>query len=299
MSARLLNIERMAVHDGPGIRTTLFLKGCSLACRWCHNPESVSPEPELGLLKKRCIGCGTCAEVCPTGAHVFDDGTHVLNHELCTACGRCVDACLSNALERYGREVSAEEAARAVLEDRTFYTQSGGGCTISGGEPLLQAPFCAELFALLHAKRVHCAIDTSGAAPWKSFETVLPHTDLFLYDVKHTDDRLHREHTGGPVHGILANLERLAARGVPIEVRIPMIPGFNADEGSMAGIGRLLSTLPNIVCVRLLPYHLARLKYETVGHADTMPHVAPPSAAAVAEAAATLRRSGLATVIAP
>jgi len=299
MDGRVLDIKRLSVHDGPGIRTTVFLKGCPLACRWCHNPESISPEPEIGLLKRKCIGCGKCAEVCPTGAHVFDDGTHVLNHELCTACGKCVDACLPDALEYYGRETSAEKVAQAVLEDRTFYLQSGGGCTISGGEPLLQAAFCAEVFSLLRAQNVHCAIDTSGAAAWESFETVFPCTDLFLYDVKHTDERLHREHTGSPARGIIENLERLSACGVPIEIRIPMVPGFNADERSMAAIGKLLNGLPNIVGVRLLPYHLARLKYETVGHADTMPDVPLPSAAAITEAAATLRRSGLGTVIIP
>ena len=299
MKGRLLDIKRMAVHDGPGIRTTIFLKGCPLRCRWCHNPESVSPKPEIGFFKKKCLGCGRCAKVCPAGAHVVRDGTHLLNRELCTACGKCVDACLAGALEYYGRETSAEEAVRAVLEDKTFYIQSGGGCTLSGGEPLSQAEFCAEVLSLLRAERVHCAIDTSGAVTWESFETVLPYTDMFLYDVKHTDDRLHREHTGSSNRRILGNLRRLSERGVPIEIRIPTIHGFNADEESMAAMGKLLSGLSNIVGVRLLPYHLARLKYETVGHADTMPHVPPPGAAAMADAAAALRRSGLRTMVVP
>lgn len=238
-------------------------------------------------------------EVCPKGAHVVGDGTHLLKHELCVACGKCVDACLVDALEHYGREICVEEAVAAVLEDRTFYAQSGGGCTISGGEPLLQAEFCAEVFELLRVEGIHCAIDTSGAVSWESFETVLPHTDLFLYDVKHTDERVHREHTNGPCRRILDNLERLSTCDVPIEIRIPVIPGFNADEDSMAAVGDMLSNLPNIVGVRLLPYHLARSKYETVGHADTMPDVPPPDAMAMAEAAATLRRSGLGAVMVP
>jgi len=292
MKGHLLDIKRLSVHDGPGIRTTVFLKGCPLQCRWCHNPESVSSKPEIGFLKKKCLGCGRCAKVCPTGAHVFRDGTHSLNHELCNACGKCVEACLADALEYYGREMSVAEAAAAVLEDRTFYAKSGGGCTLSGGEPMLQAGFCAELFKLLRKEGIHCAMDTSGAVAWETFETVLPYTDLFLYDVKHTDDRLHREHTGSSNRMILDNLRRLSERGVPIEIRIPTIPGFNADEESMAATGKPLSGLPNIVGVRLLPYHLARLKYEAVGHADTMPHLAPPTPALMARLRQALTSAG-------
>ncbi len=243
------------------------------------------------------MGCGKCAEVCPTGAHVFRDGVHHLDRELCTACGKCVEACLPGALEYYGSEMSAEEAVAAVMEDRTFYATSGGGCTLSGGEPLLQAQFCAELFKLLGEEGVHRAIDTCGAVSWESFETVLPYTDLFLYDVKHTDDRRHREHTGGTNRGILDNLRRLSERGVPIEVRIPTIPGFNADEGSLAAMGKLLSGLPNIAGVRLLPYHLARSKYETVGRPDTMPDVMLLDDATMADAARVLRGCGVATVL--
>lgn len=294
MTGRLLDVRRMSVHDGPGIRTTLFLKGCPLRCRWCHNPESVSAKPEIGLLKRKCIGCGRCAKVCPEGAHVLRNGTHLFNHDLCKACGKCVDACLADALEYYGREMTVEEAAKAVLEDRTFYAQSGGGCTVSGGEPMLQAGFCAELFQRLRKDGIHCAVDTSGAVKWESFETVLPHTDMFLYDVKHTDDRLHREHTGGSNREILDNLKRLSKCGVPIEIRIPTIPGFNADEKSMTAIGKFLSGLPNVVGVRLLPYHLARQKYETVGHADTMPDVPTPTPEQMRAAAAPLAELGLA-----
>jgi len=293
MTGRVLDIKRLAVHDGPGIRTTVFLKGCPLNCRWCHNPESVSPQPEIGLLKAKCRGCGQCAAVCPTGAHVFTAGMHTLDHTRCTACGRCVAACLPGALELYGREMTAAEVVAAVLQDRTFYATSGGGCTLSGGEPLWQAEFCAEVLALLHAEGIHCAVDTSGAVPWESLAAVLPHTDLFLYDVKHTDDARHREHTGSPCREMLENLRRLSGCDVPIEVRIPTIPGFNADAASMSAIGELLGGLPHRVAVRLLPYHLARSKYETVGHVDTMPDVPPPDSAAMTRWADLLRRHGL------
>ena len=293
MNGRLLDIKRLAVHDGPGIRTTIFLKGCSLRCRWCHNPESVSPGPEVGFLKNKCTGCGKCAEVCPTGAHVLQNGTHTFNRELCTACGKCVEACLPDALEYYGIELSVEEAAAAVLEDKTFYVQSDGGCTISGGEPLLQADFCAEVFKRLRKNEIHCAIDTSGAVKWESFETVLPYTDMFLYDVKHTDDKLHREHVGSSNRQILNNLKRLSECDVPIEIRIPMIPGFNADEESIAAIGKLLGGLRNITGVRLLPYHLAHSKYMNVGHADTMPDVPLPTQSHLNKTSAHLTEFGL------
>ncbi|MCE5237413.1 glycyl-radical enzyme activating protein [bacterium] len=297
MRGMVLDLKRLCVHDGPGLRTTVFLKGCPLQCRWCHNPESVSPTPEIGFARRKCVGCGKCAEVCPTGAHILRDGEHTFNREVCTVCGQCVAACLLGALEMFGQEMSADDVAAAVLEDRTFYATSGGGCTMSGGEPLWQAAFCAEVFRLLRAEGIHCAVDTSGAVDWEAFATVVPVTDLFLLDVKHTDDRHHQQHTGSPVAGILDNLRKLAGCGVPIEVRIPTIPGFNADEASFTGIAELLSGLPNLVGVRLLPYHLARSKYETVGHPDTMPDVPLPDAPTIARLADILRQHGL-TVLA-
>ncbi len=296
MQARVLQIERLCVHDGPGIRTTVYLKGCSLQCRWCHNPESISPRPEIGFRATRCIGCGACVEVCPTGAHVFADGAHALDRRLCTACGACVEACLPGALEYYGMEMSAEDVAAAVLEDRTFYAESGGGCTLSGGEPLLQADFCAGVLSLLKDEGIHCAIDTSGAVPWRNFETALPYTDMFLYDIKHIDSSVHMEHTGGSNGAILRNLERLSECDLPIEVRIPLIPGFNADVESISVIGEFLRGLPNITGVRLLPYHLARQKYEVVGRPDTMPGAPLPDAGLVSSLAGVLRGIGLCVV---
>ncbi len=293
MTGHLLNIERLAVHDGPGIRTTVFLKGCPLRCRWCHNPESVAPEPELGFLASQCVGCQACADVCPNGVHTFVDGEHRLERTHCTACGRCVEACLPGALELHGREVDVAEVVAAVLEDRTFYAQSGGGCTISGGEPLLQAEFCGAVFERLHREGIHCALDTSGAVAWSAFETVLPHTDLVLYDLKQTDAARHREHTGLSNELILDNLARLAEHGVPVEVRVPFVPGVNTDEASVTALADLLAGLPNLTGVRLLPYHLARSKYAAVGHADTLPDVPPPPAATVAAAAAILRARGV------
>ncbi len=297
MTGRVLRVERLSIHDGPGVRSTVFLKGCPLRCRWCHNPESASPRAELGFLARQCVGCRECAAVCEQGVHLFDGEGHHLDRERCLVCGRCVDACLHGALVLHGQELSVAEVCAAVLEDRTFYEQSGGGCTLSGGEPLLQSEFCAAVLAELGRDRIHRAVDTSGAVPWACFEDVLPHTDLFLYDVKHPDEQQHREQVGSSNIMLLENLARLSRMGTPIEIRIPLIPGFNDDRDTLEAIGRLLLALPHLVGVRLLPYHLARQKYQTVGRPDTMPDVALPGPEQVATAADILRRHGL-TVLA-
>ena len=299
MNGRLVEIKRFAVHDGPGIRTTLFLKGCSLACRWCHNPESISAAAEIGLLGRKCIGCRRCAAVCPVEAHVFRDGVHVLDRGRCVACGRCAEACLPGALEYYGREIGVEDAVAAVLDGKTFYALSGGGCTFSGGEPLLQAEFCADVCERLRDAGVHCAVDTAGAVPWERVETVLPHTDLFLYDLKHMDDRVHRECTGVSNRAVLENLRRLSSLGASIEVRMPLIPGINDAEPDLRAVAELFRQLTTPTTLRLLPYHaLARSKYEMIGRPDTMPDVPPPEAVAMARVAAALRRFGVDTVLA-
>ena len=296
MNGRIADIKRFAVHDGPGIRTTLFLKGCSLACPWCHNPEMIFPEPEIGLFERKCTGCGRCVEACPAGAHSIRDGAHVFRRDLCEACGLCAEACLSGALEYYGRETSVTDAVAAVLEDRTFYRLSGGGCTLSGGEPLLQSAFCADVCRQLQETGIHCAIDTAGAVPWADFEAVLPHTDLFLYDLKHLDEDVHREHTGSSNLLVLENLRRLSTRDIPIEIRMPLIPGVNDSEDDLQAAADWLTGLPGTATVRLLPYHaLARAKYDAVGRPDTMPDVPSPDAAALDRAEEILCRSGLST----
>lgn len=288
----LCDIKRFAVHDGPGVRTTLFLKGCPLHCLWCHNPESIRPEPELGLRLHKCTLCGECAKICP--CHKIGNGRHLFDRANCTACGRCVEACLFDALVLYGTRMTPAEAAEAVLEDRTFYELSGGGATVSGGEPLLQPGFCAELFTLLKREKIHTAVDTCGDVLWSAFETVLPVTDLFLYDFKHPDAAKHRELTGHGNERIKENLLRLGTTGKPIEIRIPLIPGLNMDDDTLNRSAEFLAGVKNLTGIRLLPYHsLARSKYGTVGHPDTMPESAPPTAEAMQRAADLFRKAGL------
>lgn len=277
MNGIISDIKRMSVHDGPGIRTTLFLKGCPLRCLWCHNPENLRTEPSLSYTEKLCVGCGACAAVCPHGVHGFENGIHRLHHSACANCGACIAECLTGALKLYGRTATAEETAQLLLEDMDFYRQSGGGVTFSGGEPLLQSTFLREVMRLLKAHDVHIAVDTCGAVPWSAFEDVLPYADLFLYDIKHPDPEMHKKGTGAGNERILENLRRLHESGAPVEIRTPVIPGYNDAEETLLQIAEILKPYGNITCWRLLPYHsMAKGKYQALGMDYPMPETEMP-----------------------
>lgn len=288
LTARYIDIKRFAVHDGPGVRTTLFLKGCSLRCIWCHNPESRFPQPELAIYYRKCMRCGACAEIC--SCHRIAGLEHEFDRAACRACGRCAEACMSGALELFGKFITVDEAADKLLEDRIFYSD-GGGITISGGEPLLQSGFCAALLARMRNEGIGCAVDTSGNVPWPAFEQVLPYTDLFLYDLKCANPAKHERLTGSRNELILENLKRLDGTGGNIEIRMIMVPGYNTDESDLRAAGEILAALKNVSAVRLLAYHsLARSKFKAVGHPDTMPEVESPDVEMLENYARILRR---------
>ena len=274
MVGRIFEIKRFAVHDGDGIRTTVFLKGCPLRCKWCHNPESFTSARQLALYEHKCIGCGECVEICPNGAHRIENGVHTLNRSLCVGCGKCADSCLGAALTLYGRDMTVEEVVEAVMEDEEFYRSSGGGVTLSGGECLLQADFCREVLKELKARGINTAVDTCGDVPREALDKVIPYVDRFLYDVKAIDPELHRQCTGRDNSRILDNLLYLDSRGCEIEVRVPLVPDNNDSEAE--AIGKLLEGLKGLVKVRVLPYHgYAGSKYTALGMEYPMTCEAP------------------------
>ncbi len=289
MLATIFDIKHFAVHDGDGIRTTVFFKGCPLACLWCHNPEGLCRTPQLAYMPHKCLACGGCAGLCT--ANTFADGLHTFLRENCTLCGDCAAACPGEAFRLYGRQVGLQELLDEVLEDKAFYDASGGGVTLSGGECLLQADFCAEFLRLCKEHGLHTAVDTCGAVPQKALEQVMPYTDVFLYDVKAADDAVHRRCTGQGSRLILENLLYLNACGKPVEIRIPYVPGCNDNQ--MDAIGALLAPLACVTGVRLLKYHrFAAEKYAALDLPLTLPDTLP-AADDLRRAADVLRSYGL------
>ncbi|MHC1785735.1 MAG: glycyl-radical enzyme activating protein [Christensenellales bacterium] len=264
MMGLIFDIQRFSTQDGPGIRTTVFLQGCTLHCQWCHNPEGIPARPVLRWFQSRCILCGACERVCPNGVHRIEGGRHLIDRSRCRQCGACVKACPTGALRLSSREMSGEDVMRTVLEDRPFYRQSGGGLTISGGEPLFQAAFCLDLLRLAKAEGLHTALETAGHVPAASLLQALPVTDLFLYDYKTSSDS--RSYIGADSQLILSNLKMLHDRGAAIILRCPIIPGVNDSRAHLEAIAGLLEACGNIQGVELMAYHrLGFGKYKETG----------------------------------
>ena len=259
---KIVSIKKFEIHDGDGVRTTLFLKGCPLKCRWCHNPESIAPSANLFYNPQKCINCGECLNICD--CHTTKNALHILNRENCTSCGKCADVCLGDALALYGKEISADDLLPKLLEDKPFFEESGGGVTLSGGEPLMQSEFCAEILKSLKENGINTAVDTCGYAKKQDIDRVLPFTDTFLYDIKAINPEVHKKCTGVTNENILENIKYIDSLNKPIEVRIPLVPTMNNEE--MPEIAKFLSGLKNIKKIKILPYHsFGASKYEYIG----------------------------------
>jgi pyruvate formate lyase activating enzyme len=278
ITGRVFDIQRFSIHDGPGIRTTVFLKGCPLRCLWCGNPESIPPEPSLSHVSDKCIACGACFDQCPENALAADPaGKAVVDRARCKGNGACSRACDPKALEIVGRVVNAAEVLEVVLRDEAYYAASGGGITLSGGEPLMQPDFAKLLLMEAKARGLHAAVETSGYAMWGSIRPLVPLVDLWLFDYKETNRHLHEKFVGKPNELILSNLRRLYQSDAKILLRCPMIPGHNARREHLDGIAALAKSMPEIEGVELLPYYdLWRAKLVRFGLSSELPETVKP-----------------------
>lgn len=264
MEALITDIQRFSVDDGPGIRTTVFFKGCNLGCAWCHNPECIDLLPELQFFRDCCTACGQCVPACPAGARAISPKNDRLEYDrsLCTACGGCAAVCPSGAVSVAGRSITADELLAELEKDRPFYETSGGGVTFSGGEPLLQAGFLAGMLDRCRAAGLSTAVDTAGAVAWQTLESIARRTDLVLYDLKAATAQLHQAVTGMDNRLILANLNRLTEGGFNVRVRVPLIPGVNDSGGELDSIIALLTRLaPSLGAEPLACHDYGRSKY--------------------------------------
>ena len=292
-TGRLYDIQGFSVQDGPGIRTTAFLKGCPLRCPWCHSPESQAFNKQLSWMSMRCLGLDACRSrcmnACPKGA--IEEGplktdvqtgaqlrTVHVKRDLCDNCGACADKCYAEALTMCGKDYTSEELVNRLLQDRNFFDNSGGGVTISGGEALCQIDFVVEVLQGLKANGIHVALDTTGFAPWETVERTTPYVDLYLYDLKHMDSAKHKAAVGVPNERILENAKKLAACGKKLQIRIPVIPRFNEDEENIRATAEFCVGLGDAVeVVQLLPYHnMGVMKYLRISDGKPLEAV-PPS----------------------
>lgn len=265
MKASIFNIQKFSIHDGPGIRTTVFFKGCPLQCIWCHNPESQNSGKEILYDKNKCTLCGSCIKICQNNAIEIKDNDLEMNMDKCTFCGDCTVSCINSARQIAGKEYTVDQVMKEVLKDRVFYKNSKGGVTLSGGEPLIYAAFVEELLMKLKKENIHTAVDTCGAVDFKVLERISEYTDLFLYDIKSTDEEKHILYTGVSNKNIINNLINLSKIHNNINLRLPIIEGINADENHIFEILKLIKNT-NIKKINLLPYHdIAMHKYEKLG----------------------------------
>lgn len=266
----IFDIQRFSIHDGPGIRTTVFLKGCSLSCLWCHNPESISGKVQLAFYKTKCIACGRCVETCRNGGIVQDEPR--VDRMACRVCGDCASKCPTEALQVIGRVANVAEVVDVVMRDEPFYNTSGGGVTLSGGEPLCQYDFSLALLRAFKDKGLHTAVETCGLSSWDRLAKLAALTDLFLYDIKAVDPATHARLTGVDNRGILDNARGLAASGTEMIFRAPIVPGLNDSADDLRLLGAFILSLPGEPRLELMPYHrIGAGKYEALGMIYALP----------------------------
>ncbi|MBP3323101.1 MAG: glycyl-radical enzyme activating protein [Clostridia bacterium] len=254
MIGKIFNIQRFSVHDGPGIRTTVFLKGCPLKCVWCHNPESHVVKSEIMLEKDKCVLCGRCLQVCANSVHSFEAERHIIDNSKCLGCKKCEEICPTSALELCGYEECPEKVMETVLRDKAFYRKDGG-LTVSGGEPLMQPEFTLALLKLAKENGLHTCIETSGFGKWEVLEEIVPYVDIFLYDFKIGDSTLHKKYTGVENGLIIDNLKKLDEMGAKTVLRCPIIPDINDNESHFESILSIANSLDNLLEINLEPYH--------------------------------------------
>lgn len=279
----VFNIQRFSVNDGPGVRTIVFLNGCPLRCKWCCNPESQELRPVVMFKEVNCVGCGNCNVVCPTGASGFAYPGKI-DHTKCIACGKCVDVCYHKALELSGRWMTVEDLMKELYKDRVVYRRSGGGITVSGGEALVQHTFLLELLKTCKSVGWHTAIETTGFAKKEVLDEIVPWLDLVMMDIKHIDPVIHKQFTGVDNTKILENAIYISKMAKEMIVRVPVIPGFNADKKTITGIAKFATYMHNIKQIHLLPYHdLGSNKYGMLGKDYTLSDVKTPEVSTMEE----------------
>ena len=275
--ATVFNIQKFSIHDGPGIRTVIFLKGCGLKCQWCANPESQSIHPELYQVKSKCIGCGACINVCPHGALSAGSDGIAVDRTKCTGCGKCAEECYAKALILKGQTYTTDEIVEKIAKDASFYENSGGGYTLSGGEPLMQVDFCIELAEKCAKAGYHGCIETCGNGNTEKFKKLAGLLDLVFFDVKHANSDIHKSVTGVSNEPILKNLEAIQETANNIIVRTPVIPGINDSEENIIEIAKICSRMSKVSAWELLPYHrLGEYKYESLGLPYSLTGTMPP-----------------------